>query len=69
MLPCFITRNSKNTIEIKVIVQSDYATWIAKQSASIKQWLNTTQFKGDPGTFSIVPNSSGTIQFVLCGGR
>ena len=66
MLPCFVTRQAKNSVPIKVVHQAEYSAWLARQASTIKQWLTATQFKGEAGNVSIVPDAAGKIQCVIC---
>ncbi|MHB1946768.1 MAG: leucyl aminopeptidase family protein [Gammaproteobacteria bacterium] len=65
MLSCFVTRHTKNTIPIKIISQTEYPNWLAKQTNFVKQWLSTNQFRGEPGNVSLIPDTTGKLQSVL----
>lgn len=66
MLPCFVTRQIKNIIPIKIILQQEFSNWLAKQTNVAKQWLAVTQFRGEADNVSLVPDASGKLQYVLC---
>lgn len=66
MLQCYATRQTKNTISIKLINQTDYPAWLSKQTSTVKQWIGSNQFKGDSGTTLVIPDNTGKIHFVLC---
>lgn len=67
MPSCFVTRHVKNIVPIKIILQSEYPKWLAKQTNFVKQWLMTNQFRGEAGNISLVPDANGKLQFVaLC---
>ena len=66
MLPCFVTRNAKNAIPIKIVLQTGYSGWLKKQSKFIQQWLASNQFRGEAGNVSLIPDSSGKLASVIC---
>jgi leucyl aminopeptidase len=66
MLPCFSTRRIKNATEIKLILQTEFPSWLSKQTNHVKQWLTATQFRGEAGNVATIPDSSGKLQYVLC---
>lgn len=65
MLPCFAVGNIKNSQPIKIVRQSDYPTWLASQTDSVPEWLNSLQFKAELGKHIIVPTAAGKILFIL----
>lgn len=65
-LDCFVHHRAKNTLPITLVLQSDYASWIAKQKPRIKNWLHSTHFKGEAGQVSLLPDESGHLAGVLC---
>ncbi len=66
MLSCFQKTISKNAIPIVIIPQMEMKTWQAKQDKYVKNWLQTTQFNAEAGSFSLVPDESGKLIKVLC---
>ena len=66
MLPCFTSRHVKSIIPIQLVAQNDYQEWFKKQDNFTRQWLTSNQFRGEAGCFSLIPDSTGTIQKVIC---
>ncbi len=57
---------SKSAIPITIIPQKEMETWRAKQDKHVKNWLQATQFKSEPGSFSLIPDETGKLIKVLC---
>jgi leucyl aminopeptidase len=66
MLPCFTTKQTKNAIPIQLVPKNHFAEWLKKQNIFVQQWLTSSQFRSEPGCISLIPDSSGKLQFVLC---
>lgn len=66
MQPCFTSRKVKNSIPIYVVLQTEFASWLAKQTSHIKQWLTSIQFKGEAGNVSLIPDDTGKLHGVIC---
>lgn len=66
MLSCFVTRNVKNVIPIKIVLQNEFSNWLAKQNKIVKQWLSVNQFRGEAGNVSLIPDDSGNVHSVVC---
>jgi leucyl aminopeptidase len=67
MLICFEKPTAKKSaIPITFVTKENYSTWLKKQSAFLKNWLTTTQFKAEVGQVRLVPNSSGQLIQVIC---
>jgi leucyl aminopeptidase len=66
MLPCFTTRQVKTAVTIQIVLQAHFTTWLNKQSTLVKQWLASIQFKGEAGNISVIPDTAGKIQSVVC---
>lgn len=64
MLSCFV-KNAKNSIPVVIIPQADYPEWFKRQSSFIQQWFNDTQFRGEAGNISLIPDVSGKLQRVI----
>lgn len=65
MLACFQTEKTKKSIPILLILQTDFAGWLAKQPPAIKNWLAATRFRGDVGGMQFIPDSSGKMSKVI----
>lgn len=66
MLDCFVTRHAKNNIPVEIVIQKKFSAWLTKQSAEIKQWLSATQFRGEAGNVSLIPDAKGKLQKIIC---
>lgn len=66
MLTSFTTRQSKKSIAIKLISQTEFPIWLKQQPHFTQTWLTTNQFKGEAGNVSLIPDTTGKLQTVLC---
>jgi leucyl aminopeptidase len=67
MLNCFAKPNSKKiSVPISFIKKEDFPAWLNKQNNIIKNWLATTQFRGEPGQVKLIPNQAGQLTQVIC---
>lgn len=65
MLACFQKKLSKNAIPIIIVQQNEIVGWIAKQDKKVKNWLQATQYKSEPGNVSLISNDAGGIEKIL----
>lgn len=65
MLNCFTQKKIKNVVVIQVILKNEWTTWLNKQSKYIKNWLESTNFSGDAGQFSLIPNEAHQLSQVI----
>ncbi|MDR3491855.1 MAG: leucyl aminopeptidase family protein [Gammaproteobacteria bacterium] len=66
MLNCFITESSASIIPLNLVLQTEYAAWLAKQDPFIKHWLDSTGFRNDAGSVAMIPNATGQLSTVIC---
>jgi leucyl aminopeptidase len=67
MLNCFANTRTKNVITpIHVVTVSDFPRWLAKQNARVKSWLQSTWFRPEPASTSLIPSVDGSIEKVIC---
>jgi len=67
MLICFVNPSAKKTaIPISCITKENFAAWLKEQNTFIKNWLTTTQFRGEPGQIRLIPNQAGQLAQVIC---
>jgi leucyl aminopeptidase len=66
MLFCFSEQRTKNYIPIQIVNQSHYSNWLSKQDSVCHNWLSSTQFRGDAGSMSLLPDATGKLVKVLC---
>jgi len=66
MLKCFAKPTTKKTVPVLFILQTDYTHWLAKQDAFTQNWLTTSQFRGEAGCISQIPDKSGQLVTILC---
>jgi len=55
------------TVPIVLIPTDNLATWLARQSAFIKNWISKTGFAAKPDTVCLIPSADGKISQVLAG--
>lgn len=65
MLACFVTEREK-ALPIEIVLQKDYTNWVTKQTDLVQSWLGSTQFRGEAGNVSVVPDASGKASRVIC---
>lgn len=53
------------TIPITLASDKNYNRWIKSRPASWQRWLKENEFEASPGSYSIIPDSSGGIAAVL----
>ncbi len=66
MLNCFVVSAAKNHVPVFIIPQQDFSAWFAKQAHYVKNWLRSNQFRGEAGNISLIPDSTGKLNTVLC---
>lgn len=66
MLACFTKNHSNKLIPISIVSVDQISGWILKQNKQTKNWLQSTQFKSEPGKISLIPDESGQLSRVLC---
>ncbi len=49
------------------VTKADYETWLAAQTAPVRNWLRATDFKPKAGATRLVPNSEGGLAAVVIG--
>ncbi|MGC1855041.1 MAG: leucyl aminopeptidase family protein [Candidatus Aquirickettsiella sp.] len=64
MLNCFI-HESPRSIPIKAIFPELWSAWLADQTKATQQWLQAINFIAKPGSYSLLPGTSGQLQQVL----
>lgn len=65
MLSCFQS-GAQTGRPIHIVNCSEFSTWLARQDATVKRWLDATSFNADTGGTSVVPDANGNISLVLC---
>ncbi len=67
MLNCFAAQSRKDATPVYIIRQKEFSAWFKKQNTPVKNWLETNQFRGEPGNVSLIPGNDGKIkQVVYC---
>src|SRR3989338_2858881 len=68
MHDAFIAENTKQkAIPIHPVLATQLEKWISSQSKHMQQWVKSSQFIGDSGTFCLIPDHDGNLQSVLLG--
>lgn len=65
MLNCFTT-NKNNATPVFVVAAGQYNEWLQAQSDTTQAWLKGLGFRGEAGSNSLIPDSLGHIQAVIC---
>ncbi|MFZ2316145.1 MAG: leucyl aminopeptidase family protein [Gammaproteobacteria bacterium] len=65
MLNCFTTQ-SQDVIPLVLTTPSTYESWLAQQSKTTQQWLNTSKFRPDVGATRFIPTAEAGVSFVVC---
>lgn len=68
MHDAFIAENTQQkVISIYPVLTAQLEKWISSQTNHVQQWIKTSQFVGDSGTFCLIPDHDGRLQAVLLG--
>lgn len=65
MLNCFTTHQSKKTIPVILVRQSDFPKWKSKQVSFVQHWLLSTQFSNEPGQYRLLSDNKGMLECVV----
>ena len=60
-----VTQKPAKAVPIYSVTPKDYAAWLKKQPASLRNWLNATAFEVEPGKYRLVADSDGKISSVV----
>jgi len=58
-MPANLTTNSTGAIAITPVTAETLPPWLERATAADREWLETTGFIAEPGTFSFVPGTAG----------
>ena len=64
-MPANLTTNSTGAIAITPVTAETLPAWLESASAADREWLRTTGFIGEPGTFAFVPGTTGNSARVV----
>lgn len=64
MSNCFINETSQS-IPIVAVIPESWSSWLAEQPKTIQQWLQSINFIAKPGSYSLLPGSTGQLQQIL----
>lgn len=62
-----ITKAKTATIPIHLVNGENLGNWLKSQAPQVKHWLEANGFKGDAGTYCLLPDKEGNIAGVTCG--
>lgn len=62
-----LTDDATNAIPLTPIAKDGFTTWLETAPATAREWLKTTGFKAEPGTFAFVPDTGGQTTAALVG--
>ena len=67
MANALLPRVTGKSIPITLLTEKDYAGWLKRQPARAAHWLKAHEFSGKPGSFCILPDTSGKPAGVAAG--
>ena len=62
-----VARATKDTIDLRPLTASEFASWRSEQSQEVQTWLDATGFSAVAGTTALVPAADGSVAEVLVG--
>ncbi len=65
MLDCFVSEINENSIPITVIRPDDFSSWFNQQNSFVKNWIESTKFRYESGSLSLIPDDTGRLSKVL----
>ena len=60
-------RPSKTAIPIHAVSKAGLKKWLSRQSATVKKWVTSSDFKADPGTHLTLAGKDGALAGVVLG--
>jgi len=66
MPACFLMSQSKKAVPIVFLFVNSFSEWLKNQNKLTTQWLQATQFRGEAGNISLLPDESGKLSRVIC---
>jgi leucyl aminopeptidase len=67
LLKYLTTETEESCIPITPVRKADWETWLSGQPEAIKRWVDSTTFRAEAGTFSLIANREGVLERVLLG--
>jgi leucyl aminopeptidase len=67
MLDCYVSKTDKTVIPIQTIITKDFNHWLKKQTNTVKNWVNVTNFFAKPGTVCYIGDQNGDVETILLG--
>jgi len=61
---CFIHESSRS-VPITAILPESWPAWLAEQTNTTQQWLQSINFIAKPGSYSLLPGTAGQLQQIL----
>ncbi len=65
MISCF-TNTNENAIPITLVTRENFSTWISCQESFLQSWLQSTQFRAEAGSVSLISGNAGKLNRVIC---
>lgn len=65
-MKCYSSQKDEGACPIVIVSVAQYPAWQEQQSAAVKEWLRSTEFKAEAGFNRLFANAEGRLQFVLC---
>jgi leucyl aminopeptidase len=66
-LTFYLSAAEEGAIPITAVRKTDWDSWREAQTDAIKRWLESTRFKAETGTFSLIANARGALERVVFG--
>jgi leucyl aminopeptidase len=63
---CYTNESTQKSIPITLVVKNNFSIWLENQTDFIKKWLTNSQFRNEPGSFSLLPDAQGNLTRVIC---
>ena len=63
----FAARSTKQTIPIHVVTKADLSEWLAYADAETQAWVQSNEFRAEPGANVLLPGPKGSLRGVLLG--
>ncbi len=62
-----ITKSKTASTAIYLLTEKTFPTWLKKQPAKLKKWLETNDFTAKDGSHIVLSTPNGTVDKILCG--
>ncbi len=67
MTDVLLARAPKFSCPITLLSEKDFASWLKRQPARLRHWMEAQSFKAKPGSFCLLPDTAGKVTQVVAG--